>query len=73
MIKDTFLMNLNSFCGNGSIFHAVSGVKVGSCGELGTNLLSTSYREVTFPVNKESRVEPSVVQRLSDFEAKSIT
>ena len=54
MIKQKFLINSNSFRGNGGDFHAVFGVKDGSCGELGTNLPSTSYRECRFPFNKGS-------------------
>ena len=57
MIKQKLLINSNSFRGNGGDFHAVFGVKDGSCGELGTNLPSTSYRECTFPVNKGSRAD----------------
>ena len=57
MIKQKFFKNSNSFRENGGDFHAVFGVKDGSCGELGTNLPSTSYRECTFPVNKGSRAD----------------
>ena len=48
MIKQKFLINSNSFCRNGGIFHAVSGVKDGSCGELGTNLLQRPIGKSSF-------------------------